>query len=652
MATYFSGRYAPMYWLQRWDEANQNREHEVALGYAHLALVLCEQFFSALHPKGGVSEYIETGLAMVMASLTCDAKNLAENESVLYFEGLKLIACRNIKTSLLSIGYFEEAKIMMEFILTPENWLVGLSSAERARLAATLEGSVKYEADQAKRRRGGKTYLRHDAWLWKNPYDVNLSKKEGIDRLNTFIFHSRTDINPKQPWDMGRIMESLRFVRDPQGKPGLYTHGVTGKYGKGPIKKDTTIFAEGTVLAVTSDMDSPTEACEDCLCPAEIHLEDVPQTTGKKPGDNDNYVPCCSYARDRIWTPCIPFARKHYHKCVDWDEYPEMRTKDDELYQTVWQYSESDFGHALLLLRRVINVCQKITNRGMRIHPLQYDVIPYLPSDCERVIPWSYRAGIVEVIDLLLKEGIDPFVDDDWNIRTILILWRKLGPIDWHLITQESAKTADGEPMANFSCLFPIYPFLRHSCKPNARLIIKPYLPSKMVLVALRDIKPGEQITISRIDMDYEQDKPRILKERRDAFVAMGMKPCECQECMLDTRRNIVNKMGGTNAPVNPKLFRDADRKEYQKRCLRRLAAIAIETKKLREKYPLRKLTEEEMKLYSNKTAEEVLAENWHKEQAKKRKTPPSSSVGTKSKKVKSEPPKPQARSTPKSKRR
>lgn len=81
---------------------------------------------------------------------------------------------------------------------------------------------------------------------------------------------------------------------------------------------------------------------------------------------------------------------------------------------------------------------------GTPIHPLQVDIIPFLPSVCERLIPWSYRRGIIQALDMLMGEGIDVFLDDDWGYLNYPRFMAQLGPIDWNIVTMDPLKAVIG----------------------------------------------------------------------------------------------------------------------------------------------------------------------------------------------------------------
>ena len=583
---YASERYAPRYWLSLCEEARTGGEYEVAIGYAHLALLLCQHIGNTFHPKTSErlpQTYLDNSVWIQMSTYDHDPKNFAENETVLYFEGLKLIACQNIVADLLVLGFYAEAQAMTEYIITPTNWLVDVAEEERFRLAAALEefgGSAMTKSP----REQGKTYLRHNTKLWKNPFDIDTSTKEGVNRLANLIFHSRTAINPKQPLPSDQIRTSIGFIRHPRNdhKPCFVSQKK--------FQKKDVIWIDGTLLGVTSDQGG---SCECCLVIHELHPD------GPKKGSK----PCCGYMHDRVSPSCWKKAKEWYHTHAG--DTAESKKQDRTFYRVIGESKVEDFGHALPLIQRLIKLV-KIASENERMHPLQYDIIPFLPSDCPRLVPWSYKRGIVDVINLLIMEGIDPFVEDFWNIRTILVLWRKFGPIDFHLIAQDETTTNDGEVVSNFSCIFPIYPFLMHSCEPNTRVSITPDAPTRLRLIAMKQIGPGEPITISRIQYDHMAKKAMSLTQRRQAFEALGVCPCQCELCTRELMETIQRKRKAPGTLVGDAKFKDADSQTHAKMLESRSKAIQAALEAMKQKYPPRAMTAEEKQRADRRTREEV----------------------------------------------
>ncbi|KAF8425699.1 hypothetical protein EV426DRAFT_56154 [Tirmania nivea] len=568
-------RYAPVYWLQRWEEATGKGEHEVALGYAHLALILCQEVYFALHPACGKPPLIDSAIRNTVASFLLDGNNIVENEHILYFESLKCLAIRDIWGSLIALGFYGEALNVTEFMLNPKNWLIELPNDERIRMAQTYGDCVRHDAEKLKREHDGKTYLRHDAWLWKTPFDVDTSTKRGTSRLEDYIIHGRSQrYNARKEGRVLTIAKSLEFVRNPNGKPWLRA-GID-------IAAKEEIWTEVATLAVTNAI---TEACECCLLKEDLHEEPGPP----EPGGNA-LAPCCDNAFHKLWPSCFARARSFYHVCGDYDE-----DKENHLHNALCGHQVSDFGHAILLIRRVLQMCRHAANEpeGLSIHPLQVDIIPFLPSDCERLTPWSYRHGIIQVLDMLMGEGVNVFLDDDWDIRTILILWRKLGPVDWNLVTMDSLNITIGDvkiQTESFSCIYPMHPFLSHSCSPNARVHLDILKPSIFKLEALRPIRAGEYITVSRIDVASNGATP--LSERKEAFVGMGMKHCTCDACVRDAKVAYQAKIpAGTIIKTG-----DADAAQWAPKLAARKAAIERHKMEMKEKFPQRKKLTKEQK--------------------------------------------------------
>ncbi|KAI5806831.1 hypothetical protein DFH27DRAFT_651630 [Peziza echinospora] len=515
MASHDEG-YAPMFWLAKWKEADSDKEHETAAGYAHLAFILCQQVCSTWGGDAVLlnDNCIDDAIKICRASQKYDGKNLAENEHQLYFEGLKLIACRNLLCSLMEVGCYQDCQALVEFITNQENWKIELPDHELSRLNDLNRFYIERQAEHVDQYYASKTYIRSgNEKTWRSPYDIDTSNRENMKRFNNFLEYRNVEIIPFSE-DVRQDPQPIQFVRDKHGKPNLIATGF--------IAEGTVILQEQTRLAVShNNGNAEANTCDWCHRPLRL-TEDESKIT-----EADEL--CCEWSRTHYCSLyCYNSAREKYHVCVvDEEEEENFQRKFDGR-------SVKDFGYATLLIRRLIRLCKKSTEDGIPMYPLQYDVIPYLPTTSQRLIPWGYKTGIVEPIEMLLNEGINPFTDPEWDFRNITVLWRKLGPIDFHVmgIEFEESSTYDNAPLAGFTALFPTASLLTHSCDPNAEIEINPECPYFMSLTAVKNIEAFETITVSRIYWNRERDP---LDVRRRAFAAIGFdRPCECEWCMLD----------------------------------------------------------------------------------------------------------------------
>lgn len=557
-------RYSPMFWLNRWEEYHNKNEFERAIGYAHLALLLAQQVCVTWHddvPNAGLpTKFIKNAHITCMSAFQFDNKNMQDNEMLLYFEGLKLLALRSLLTSLQRIDCFEDAQSIVQFMLTPENFAIKLSEDERARLNRTLFMDIAQHTNIQQANLHFQTYpvtslRREPVSLWANPYDIDVNSADGVQHLRYFLSVARKDIN-RQKWreisdaDKAKLKdgkltadqkreiiqkypvqilerdENLIFIRDKNNGPFMVS--------KIKINKNEPICIEKSLLSVTVPaVNKEANLCHNCWRKPEVYKKDPRNNeiseADKKLLKGDS---CCALGAETMCGKrCMVAALKTFHHCVK----SKVEVDRQKAYFNSTVLAQRDFGHANLLIKRMADIYQK----DPTTHPLQYDFIPYISSTIKRRIPWNYKVGIVWPIETLLRCGIDPFINDDWDIQTILILWRKLGPVDFHCFGQDFfERKADEKSTAMvlpaFSAIFPTPEFLRQDCDPNARIILHENQLNRMVLVALRDIKPLEPITVSRIEMNKDEryGYPRRQKE----FDLLEMEKCGCNTCILDRR--------------------------------------------------------------------------------------------------------------------
>lgn len=68
---------------------------------------------------------------------------------------------------------------------------------------------------------------------------------------------------------------------------------------------------------------------------------------------------------------------------------------------------------------------------------------------------------------------------------------------------------------------------IQHSCRPNCMIV---YLSYRAVVIALRDIKEGEHITVSCAGVEHGAlAVPRL---QADAYIALVGAPCQCKQCL------------------------------------------------------------------------------------------------------------------------
>ncbi|KAF8470184.1 hypothetical protein BDZ91DRAFT_40239 [Kalaharituber pfeilii] len=547
-----SVRLSPQFWITRWQVAHQNGEYELATAYAHLALLLCQIVANSLsiNSATNLSEpgYIwQNAVPIISAAYEHDSANMRENEHTLYFEGLKFTACRGILASLCHLGCYGECQTMIEYINTPENWLVTFSEVEKSRLRQLSHYYMQQQERALRRAYGGQTWIRNSpSSLWKNPYDVDLSTTMGRNRAFAFLFDpaaARERINQGlDPMSEGynAIMGGLILTRTPQGKPILMCASE--------IKAQQVIWGERAIISSANARDDKHNFCEACCAYQSQHVGEAPN--------------CCDYAaRFFLSSTCAQWASEHWHRCSDVVGAKEQQ----QCYSSFSDRVATEFGHAYLLLQRVMRIYKHSVANGINIHPLQIDSIPYLSSTDQRAIPWSYRTGIVEVVQCLINEGIDPFFNDHWDMRTILILWRKLGALGLNCSVHDGEEPDDDDTEGNPSvtAAFPILSMCTRNCNPNARMVIRTRNMSAYIVTST--CIP----LYTPIDIQMNQIPKMPIAERRMQWQQFGMELCTCQLCVRQTADEYRQPEGTV---LTDKNFRDHH--SWEQICTDRDAAV------------------------------------------------------------------------------
>lgn len=129
----------------------------------------------------------------------------------------------------------------------------------------------------------------------------------------------------------------------------------------------------------------------------------------------------------------------------------------------------------------------------------------------------------------LLNKVLDQLPRQDRDL--ILSLDKSLGGTDIENVLKTNSfacQVSDGDAGSGYMCLFPSVARINHACKPNSfgRFIPKSLL---MEIKALRDIEPGEEISISygKIELKYA--------ERQHLYKDGWNFKCSCSLCMAST---------------------------------------------------------------------------------------------------------------------
>jgi len=80
--------------------------------------------------------------------------------------------------------------------------------------------------------------------------------------------------------------------------------------------------------------------------------------------------------------------------------------------------------------------------------------------------------------------------------------------------------------------LYSYLPLLNHSCNPNAAPLKQPQdQDDRTSVIAIRDINPGEEISISYIDESVS------LEDRKEQLLDFGF-DCQCEKCIEENAMN------------------------------------------------------------------------------------------------------------------
>jgi SET domain-containing protein len=97
-------------------------------------------------------------------------------------------------------------------------------------------------------------------------------------------------------------------------------------------------------------------------------------------------------------------------------------------------------------------------------------------------------------------------------------------------LCKEYGCTDEEAPASIGNGIFLIHSCLNHSCKPNAEVVggLADTNDTQIKVVALRNIKKGEEITISYIEQPNKKD----VAERRKELKGTYLFQCNCEKCL------------------------------------------------------------------------------------------------------------------------
>ncbi|XP_034948079.1 SET and MYND domain-containing protein 5 [Chelonus insularis] len=358
----------------------------------------------------------------------------------------------------------------------------------------------------------------------------------------------------------------VRTINEDKGK-GLFALRL---YKEGEI-----IFEEKPVVCCqfSWNADYGYLACDNCMSPLETAEENARRLTGKK----DLILPyseCCETKKDLITecpacgvkycsNECLNEALVKYHRilCL------QSREKSDshpliQLKETWKQMHYPPETATIMLLARMVSYinqandktaalsifhqfCHKTTNEVQEItHNLlgekfigQIDVLRQLMENAlsrEYIPHWFTPEGFRSLLALVGTngQGIGTSAFSRWvkNVSALDLPEDRRIQIDKFIDKlYDDMEEVVGTFLNNEgSGLYVLQSSINHSCSPNA-IVEFPYSNSTLIIKAMRDIQPGDEICIGYLD---ECELERSRHSRQKALSSLYLFICRCNKCI------------------------------------------------------------------------------------------------------------------------
>ncbi|XP_076629997.1 SET and MYND domain containing, class 5 [Colletes latitarsis] len=359
----------------------------------------------------------------------------------------------------------------------------------------------------------------------------------------------------------------IRLINDEKGK---------GLFATRPFKDGDVILEEKPIVCCqfSWNLEYGYSACDNCLTPLETAEENVHRLT-ENPAIILPHVECCETKKDLI-TECPKcgtkycsiecqneaYSRYHSTLCLHTREKCESHplVKLNDTWKQMHYPPES--GTIMLPARMVALVnqannkedilsifsqfCHCATNDIQQItHKLleekfigQIDVLREMMRralNTEFVLHWFTPHGFRSLLALIGTngQGIGTSSFARWvkNVSALELPREERIQVD-KLIDHiyDEMEEAVGSFLNNEgSGLYILQSTVNHSCIPNA-IVEFPYSNNVLVLKAIRDIQPEEEICISYLD---ECDLERSRHSRQKALCSLYLFLCHCNKCLL-----------------------------------------------------------------------------------------------------------------------
>lgn len=302
---------------------------------------------------------------------------------------------------------------------------------------------------------------------------------------------------------------SLRASTTPQVE---VLHPAESQYGRGlyalhRIAAGSTILIDEPIMAFAGS----SHACAHCLAPIETSSAVNEDTRGS--GSRICAVGCPHCGLERYCsTSCCKAAWETYHCCSCRSRNPSYSEWHEKVKESLlsdrdrWADPNSSYRVSLACLA-VGKICAMATVK--QCHPLKMDKIRFLRG----VAHYDRDTALHQIgsLAVLLSSALHQpylFLEDVLSIFAIL---------------QTNEFLVEGS-----ITLYPLLSLLNHSCVPNCIAVGTSGNPTKRQLIALSNIREGEQLFI-----DYNSSlSSRLAYEDRKALCAQRQFTCFCMKCL------------------------------------------------------------------------------------------------------------------------
>ncbi|XP_044017428.1 SET and MYND domain-containing protein 5 [Aphidius gifuensis] len=355
---------------------------------------------------------------------------------------------------------------------------------------------------------------------------------------------------------------------------------ISEEKGKGLIalssyKDGDEIFTEKPLVSCqfSWNADCGYLACDNCMQPLETAEENARRLTGNK----NLILPhqeCCETQKNKITqcpacgigycsVDCLNEAYQKYHQVV----CLQSRVKDPSnplirLKETWKQMHYPPETATIMLIAKIIAIvnqspdkaavlsgfnefCHKTINNDQQIvHNLlgdkfigQIDVLREMMEytiNTEHVPHWTTPEGFRSLLGLIGTngQGIGTSAFSRWvkNVTALELPADERIHVDKFIdqLYDQMDEVAGSFLNNEGSGLYALQSSINHSCSPNA-IIEFPYSNSTLVVKAIKNIQPGEEVTIGYLD---ECELERSRHSRQKALSSLYLFKCQCDKCI------------------------------------------------------------------------------------------------------------------------